>query len=187
MKCYRIEPPLTCCLTDRNHSSSSLPHDKSQVYTTAGIALIAFIIAVAASLVYYQFFYLPEAQRKPLFPKEVLEPKNVVEITIVEGSTNQNNGKFFNPPEVRAIMGISNKVVWINNDTYPHTVTTTTDYRDPYSGLFDSRERPQEEGGPYVMSNEKFEFLFTKLGDYSYQCIPHPWMRGIVNVVENFA
>jgi plastocyanin len=66
-------------------------------------------------------------------------------------------------------------------------VTSDDDYKDAYSGVFDSRERPEEEGGPFVMPGKEFEFLFTQAGQYSYHCEPHPWMKGKVEIVENFA
>ena len=154
---------------------------------TAGIVITAFIIAVAVSIGYYQFVYIPEASRRPVLPQEVLEPEETVEVSIAEGAANPDNGRFFVPTDVRATMGVSNRVVWTSDDTVPHTVTTDDGYQDPYSGLFDSRERPEEEGGPFVMPGEEYQFLFTQLGEYSYHCEPHPWMTGIVRVVESFA
>jgi plastocyanin len=87
----------------------------------------------------------------------------------------------------RATLEISNLVVWENKDTIPHTVTTDDGYRDAYSGVFDSRERPSEEGGAFVMPGLTYEFLFTKAGQYAYHCEPHPWMQGSIEIVENFA
>lgn len=67
-----------------------------------------------------------------------------------------------------------------------HTVTSDTDYEDPYSGKFDSQSRQEEEGGPFVMPGQTYEFLFTELGTYPYHCVPHPWMQARVEVVESF-
>lgn len=153
----------------------------------AGVSMIAFIVAVAVSMGYYQFVYLPEANAKPILPEEVLEPVDVTEVTIVEGAALESNPRFFDPRDTRATLGRSNLVVWSNTDTVPHTVTTDDGYRDAYSGVFDSRERSEDEGGPFVMPGEEFEFLFTKIGEYPYHCEPHPWMKGMINVVENFA
>jgi plastocyanin len=153
----------------------------------AGVSMIAFIVAVAVSMGYYQFVYLPEANAKPILPDEVIEPAETLKINIAEGSSTESNPRFFEPREARATIGISNLVVWHNSDTVPHTVTTDDDYRDAYSGTFDSRERPEEEGGPFVMPGEDYEFLFTKVGTYAYHCEPHPWMQGEVEVIENFA
>jgi hypothetical protein len=35
---------------------------------TAGISIIAFIIAVGISLGYYQFLYVPQSNQKPVLP-----------------------------------------------------------------------------------------------------------------------
>lgn len=152
-----------------------------------GISIIAFVIAVAVSMSYYQFVYIPQANTRPIVPEEVLEPPETLTITVAEGSANEGNGRFFVPNDARATIGVSNRAAWTNEDTVPHTVTTDDGYQDPYSGTFDSRERPEEEGGPFVMPGQDYEFLFTQVGEYPYHCEPHPWMTGVIEVVENFA
>jgi plastocyanin len=152
-----------------------------------GIAITAFVVALAVSMGYYQFIYIPQASAKPILPEEVLEPVSTTKVTIIEGASLESNPRFFDPKEIRAPMGLANLVVWTSKDTVPHTVTSDDGYRDAYSGLFDSRERPAAEGGPFVMPGESFEFLFTKVGEYAYHCEPHPWMKGTIEVVENFS
>ena len=152
-----------------------------------GIAVIAFVVALAVSMTYYQFVYIPEANAKPILPDEVIDPESVTTIVIKPGSSLESNPEFYVPESARSTIGIDNRIVWKNEDTIPHTVTTDNDYRDAYSGLFDSRERPADEGGAFVMPNLTYEFLFTKVGEYAYHCEPHPWMQARVEVVENFA
>ena len=149
--------------------------------------MVTFIVALAVSMTYYQFVYIPEANAKPVLPDEVINPAEETKVTISPGSSVESNPQFFVPKDARTTIGISNKVIWENQDTVPHTVTTDTGYVDAYSGTFDSRERPQEEGGAFVMPSSTFEFLFTKVGEYGYHCEPHPWMQGKVEVIENFA
>lgn len=149
--------------------------------------MIAFVVAIAVSIGYYQFVYIPEANAKPIIKEEVLNPTDETIITIVEGSSLESNPAFFVKKDERVTLEISNRVVWENNDTTPHTVTTDGGYKDAYSGEFDSRVRPEEEGGAFVMPGETYEFLFTKAGQYPYHCEPHPWMQGSIEVVENFA
>jgi plastocyanin len=150
-----------------------------------GISIIAFVVALAVSMGYYQFVYIPEANAKPIIPAEILEPKDTAKVTIVENA--QQSPKAFDPKEVRAVLGLSNKVVWTSKDSIPHTVTSDSDYKDPYSGVFDVQARPDKEGGPFVMPGKTYEFLFTQEGDYPYHCVPHPQMKGVVKVVPNFA
>jgi plastocyanin len=152
-----------------------------------GIAMIAFIVALAVSMSYYQFFYIPQANAKPVLPEEVTNPDEEFLIKISQGSSLESNPEFYVPDDARATIGINNRVVWQNDDTVPHTVTTDNDYRDAYSGVFDSRERPEDEGGAFVMPGETYEFLFTKVGEYPYHCEPHPWMQASVEIIENFA
>lgn len=161
--------------------------DSLQQSHAASISLIAFVFAVAASIGFYQFIYVSEASRKPVFPREVIEPEELTSITIAQGAANENNGAFYVPDEERVVLGISNKVIWHNADSIAHTVSSDDGYGDAFSGSFDSLVRPEEEGGPYVMPGENFEFLFTKLGEYLYHCVPHPHMAGKIDVVENFS
>jgi plastocyanin len=149
-----------------------------------GISMAAFIVAVAVSIGYYQFVYVPQANAKPHLPKEITDPASTFTVTISEGSTNQANGKFFVPKDARATIGIDNRVVWKNNDQTPHTVTSDDGYVDQINGKFDSQARPDE---PFVMPGKDFTFTFTKVGTYHYHCEPHPWMQGSVEIVENFA
>jgi plastocyanin len=152
-----------------------------------GISIIAFVVALSVSIGYYQFVYIPEANAKPIIKEEVLNPTDRTIIIIVEGSSLESNPDFYVKKDERATLEISNLVVWENKDTIPHTVTTDDGYRDAYSGVFDSRERPSEEGGAFVMPGLTYEFLFTKAGQYAYHCEPHPWMQGSIEIVENFA
>jgi plastocyanin len=151
-----------------------------------GIAMVAFIVAIAVSMSYYQFFYIPQANAKPILPDEVINPDEEFVVTIAPGSSLESNPEFFVPDDARTTIGINNKVIWENEDTVPHTVTTDDDYRDAYSGVFDTRANP-DVGGGFVMPGATYEFLFTKVGEYPYHCEPHPWMQATVEVIENFA
>lgn len=149
--------------------------------------MVAFIIAVALSVGFYQFICVPEAGRIPSFPKSVIEPDKISEVTIAEGTSNKGNGQFYVPTDKQVVLGISNRVVWHNADSIAHTVTSDDGYKDAYSGVFDSRERTTEDGGPYVLPGKNFEFLFTRTGEYSYHCEPHPHMVGKIIVAESFS
>jgi plastocyanin len=150
-----------------------------------GISLVTFVVAVAVSIGYYQFVYVPQANAKPQLKEEILEPPESVHVEIVEGSAIPSQVKNFVPVEARGTIEISNRVIWTNKDSVPHTVTTDDGYVDIINGKFDSLAN--EEGGGFVMPGEEFEFVFTKVGEYPYHCEPHPWMKGKVVIVENFA
>lgn len=93
-----------------------------------GIAIITFVIAVGISIGYYQFIYIPQANSKPILPASILEPPESIEVKIVEGSSQPEQTRNFEPKEVRGIMGLSNKIVWTSEDPVPHTVTSDNGY-----------------------------------------------------------
>ena len=107
----------------------------------AGISVMTFVVAVAVSMGYYQFVYIPQANAKPTLPEEVLNPPEVTEVSIAEGASLESNGQFFVPKDARGTIGISNKVVWTNTDVTGHTVTTDDGYVDLISGEFNSIEQ----------------------------------------------
>jgi plastocyanin len=148
----------------------------------AGISLLTFIVTVTVSMWYYQFVFLPEANAKPQLPKEVLEPTEHGNVAIIEGSAQPSQSKNFEPKEVTGIMGISNKIVWTNDDVTAHSVTSDNQYVDKVNGPFDSIKSIG-----LLAPKQTFEFTFTAEGEYAYHCEPHPWMTGKVKIVENFS
>ena len=146
--------------------------------STGGRSSVLIIVLVFGALFSMLYFAMPTTEQTPAV---------VVDVKILEGSTLETSEQYLEPEVIRVVIGVNNTVRWINEDTVPHTVTSDEGYRDAYSGVFDSRERSEDEGGPFVMPGEEFEFLFTKIGEYPYHCEPHPWMKGMINVVENFA
>jgi len=150
---------------------------------TAGIAITTFIIAVIVSMAYYQFIYVPEANKRPFVPEEILYPAEVINIRILQDSFVESNPKNFEPKSARGIIGLSNQIAWTNEDIFAHTVTSDAPaYVDQINGKFDSLVR-----GSLIMPGETFEFTFTKVGTYRYHCEPHPWMKGTIEIIENFS
>jgi len=64
-------------------------------------------------------------------------------------------------------------VVWMNDDTAAHTVTSGGPAGGP-DGIFDSS---------LVMGGASFEVTFDDAGSIDYFCMVHPWMTGTVNVI----
>jgi len=81
---------------------------------------------------------------------------NSVEVTIDNFS--------FTPPTLTVSAGT--KVIWVNKDDVPHTVTSD-------DKLFGSRA---------LDTDDKFSFTFQTPGTYSYYCSVHPKMTGKVVV-----
>lgn len=146
---------------------------------TAGISIIAFVIAVGISMGYYQFVYVPQSNEKPVLPADVLNPPQTTQVTIVPGSSSPSQVINFVPKQVQGSMGVSNRVVWTNRDSVPHSVTSDNNYKDVISGSFNSIDHIG-----LIPPGGKFTFVFTAEGVYPYHCEPHPWMQGKVTILK---
>jgi plastocyanin len=147
----------------------------------AGISIVAFIIAVTASMAYYQFIYIKDANAKPQLPTEILNPADTAKVSIIEGSSQPSQQKNFEPKEIRGTLGVNNKIIWTNLDTTAHSVTSDTQFTDQINGPFNSIDSIG-----LVLPKKTYEFTFTKDGEYAYHCEPHPWMTGKVIIVKSF-
>ena len=78
-----------------------------------------------------------------------------------------NTSMSFEPAYVKVVIGVNNTVVWVNDDTALHTVTST-------ARLFDHQLQP----------GQRASYTFTRPGRYEYFCTVHPWMQGVVEVVS---
>jgi plastocyanin len=84
------------------------------------------------------------------------EPAQAIEIKIAKFE--------YGPKEITITPGT--KVVWTNGDETPHTVTSN-DKSFASKGLD---------------TDDKFEHVFSKEGDFGYICTVHPFMTGVVHV-----
>jgi len=92
----------------------------------------------------------------PVIFATAAEPAPSVEVTIAKFA--------FSPKEITIAPGT--KVVWTNQDETPHTVTSN-DKSFASKGLD---------------TDDKFEHVFFKEGDFGYICTVHPFMTGVVHV-----
>ncbi len=138
-----------------------------------GIGMIAIIIGMSVSIVFYTSFYIPESLAKPSVSEHILNPDADFIIEIVPGAVIDGNENYV-PNQAKVLLGISNKVIWKNLDDTPHTVTPDHRASDSYSGDFGSIG--------VIKSGESFEFLFTEVQEIPYHCEPHPWMTGNISI-----
>lgn len=75
----------------------------------------------------------------------------------------------FGPSKITVKKGTT--VTWTNEDGVNHDVTPTNE-----SAAF--------EGSDLFGKGESYSFTFNAVGNYSYYCSPHPYMKGTVEVVE---
>ena len=141
-----------------------------------GIGLIALIIGMSGTFVFYTSFYLPESLAKPSVDEHILNPEKNLLIEIVPGAVIEGNQNYV-PNKANALLTINNLVVWENNDDTAHTVTPDHRHSDSYSGDFGS------EG--VLKPGDTYEFLFTEPQEVHYHCQPHPWMTGSVIVEKS--
>ena len=139
-----------------------------------GIGVIAVIIGMSVSVVFYTSFYLPESLAKPSVSDHILHPSEDLIIEIVPGAVIEGNENYV-PNKATALLEFSNKVIWQNNDDTAHTVTPDHRHADSYSGDFGSTG--------VLKPGDVYEFLFTEPQEVHYHCQPHPWMTGSI-VVE---
>ncbi len=142
-----------------------------------GIGMIALIVGMSASLIFYTSFYLPESLTKPSVADHILHPDNAeFLIEIVPGAVTEGNESYV-PNKPVVLLTISNNVVWVNNDDTAHTVTPDHRHADRYSGDFGSTG--------VLKPGDRYEFLFTEPQEVSYHCTPHPWMTGVITVEKS--
>jgi len=139
-----------------------------------GVGLIALIIGMSASVVFYTSFYLPESLAKPSVDEHILNPEQeTFLIKIVPGAVVEGNENYV-PNQADVLLTVDNNVVWQNTDDTAHTVTPDHKTTDSYSGDF---------GSPGVIKpGDTYEFLFTEPQEIPYHCQPHPWMKGKITV-----
>jgi plastocyanin len=116
----------------------------------------------------------PEVEQTP---SEVAEEMSMLpasaEVNIPEGSGVpgcEETNECFIPFEVSIAVG--GEVIWNNDDTAAHTVTSGTPADGP-DGNFDSS---------LFMAGTTFSHTFDEAGTYDYFCMVHPWMKGKIQV-----
>lgn len=109
---------------------------------------------------------------QPEVPAKVTGPK--VEITILEGSSVEG-APAFDPAEITVEKG--SIIVWTNDDSVVHTVTSGGVDDPNFGAFFDSLAIKVQD--TFSLDTSKLE-----LGEYQYFCTFHPYMRGTFTVAE---
>jgi len=138
-----------------------------------GIGLIALVVGMSATMVFYTSFYLPESLAKPSVDEHILHPAEDFIIEIVPGAVIEGNENYV-PNKAEVLLTFTNNVIWQNNDDTAHTVTPDHRHADTYSGDFGS--------SGVLKPGDTYEFLFTEPQEVHYHCQPHPWMTGSIIV-----
>lgn len=89
--------------------------------------------------------------------------------TVQETNTVEISDFAFSPATIRVKKGTT--VTWTNRDDAGHDIT-------PTSGADDFK------ASELLSKGESYSFTFNTVGSYGYKCSPHPYMKGVVEVVE---
>ncbi|MDG6907349.1 MAG: cupredoxin domain-containing protein [Nitrososphaerota archaeon] len=88
----------------------------------------------------------------------------IVEGAVVSGAHLSSQEIHFSPQTIAVEVGVNNTIVWVNQDTTPHIVTSNTN-------AFNSGS---------ISPRANFTMTFTAPGTYQYHCSIHPFMTGTV-------
>jgi len=86
-------------------------------------------------------------------------------IDIPEG-TGSNTSLNYAPSSVTLVAGVNNTVTFVNNDSTKHTVTDN-------NGAFNSGD---------ILPGQSWTYTFP-VGNYSFHCMYHTWMKGNITVI----
>lgn len=112
-------------------------------------------------------------------PKGAAATDSVVDLTNqTEVSMDIRDFKF-EKPKIKIKKGT--KVTWTNQDSVKHNVILD----DTAKGAPSPDEvRPDIFAGPLLAKGESYSFTFNEVTANGYHCSPHPYMKGMINVVE---
>lgn len=97
---------------------------------------------------------------------------STVVVSMYNGAGNPTTGApGYAPDSITVVIGVNNTVVWNNNDTVAHTVTTSS--TPSGASAINSGE---------MLPGATFTYTFTVAGTYQYICVYHSWMSGTVIV-----
>jgi plastocyanin len=100
------------------------------------------------------------------------KPVHTINIEIARDSRFPDNEKFYVPSN--ATIEGNTTVIWLNNDTVPHSVTSGNPEEGP-TNLFDSS---------LIAPNNRYNHTFTKIGVYDYYDQLHPYIKGKLVVTK---
>jgi plastocyanin len=101
---------------------------------------------------------------------------SAVRVSIPSGANNPNNPPGYSPDKITVVIGTNASVVWTNDDSAAHTVTSVS---------VPTGASPFDSGN--MNAGAKYNYNFTVPGTYNYTCSYHSWMKGSVVVVAGVA
>ena len=151
--------------------------------------MIAFEILFTL-LILFSFLYVYSQSELSSFLHAQAQRSNQTIVMIPKGSanpevdiTNLTPKQWYDPREI--LVGVNDTIIWTNNDTEPHTVTSGTG-GGLNSFLSNSKGKPDGLFDTGLFSPGSITSIkFNQSGTYHYFCTIHPWMEGVVHVQGN--
>ncbi len=88
----------------------------------------------------------------------------------------------YEKPKIKIKKGT--KVTWTNQDAIKHNVILDHDSSVPHGAPNQNELKADVFAGPLLAKGESYSFTFNEVTANGYHCSPHPYMKGVVNVVE---
>jgi len=127
--------------------------------------LIIIFIITGIGIIAGQFFFKHDQMGQDT--KRNMKKEEVVE-KIEKNKVNIKNYEF-TPGKITVKKGTT--ITFENLDIAPHTVTVDDEsIEGPKSKLFGK--------------GETFQYTFDEVGSFPYHCQPHPYMKGVIEVIE---
>ena len=162
--------------------------------TTVGVIVAILIVGAIATLGYYQFEVAPNQTSTTTSTSTIptvdcsATPKACISVNITAGAGTPYSGYTagsttlfgYSPASFTIVIGTNNTVVWTNQDSAFHTVTSASGAPASFAsgclnGVGATCTTPS--------IGTTFQFTFTLPGTYLYHCDYHPWMQGKITVV----
>jgi plastocyanin len=99
------------------------------------------------------------------------KPANALPISIVKGSGKPGSTQWFSPQNATVVIGVNNTLIWTNDDTSAHTVTSVS--VPAGAATFNSA---------ILAAGVDYTLTLTVPGTYQYYCSLHSWMVGTIIV-----
>lgn len=148
---------------------------KQQGSVAAGVTIAVTLILVLASIGYYQYIYAPSIPTSNTATTTTPSNLKTVIVNITLNSVSACGGPSgtdssvpstcdaYSPNPTKLVAGVNNSVIFDNVDTAVHTATA-------YDNSFDT--------GILSGGEESNSMVIEKLGENTYFCAVHPWMKG---------
>ncbi|MBI3116459.1 MAG: cupredoxin domain-containing protein [Thaumarchaeota archaeon] len=148
---------------------------KQQGSVAVGVTIAVTLILVLASIGYYQYIYAPSIPTSNTATTTTPSNLKTVIVNITLNSVSACGGPSgtdsslpstcdaYSPNPTRLVAGVNNSVIFDNVDTAVHTATAFDNSFD--TGILNGGE-------------ESNSMVIEKLGENTYFCAVHPWMKG---------